>query len=152
MYSCWHCSAEPLSSSPNTGCSDVSKTTDGLVGRPEAMLQILPLCFMEIPYNIALVFLPLCSNYAPFIPQFRRTFNRYFYTRLPHGARCTGIFLLRVKSDTFGTLSLSRTVDTEVSFSSPSLTFNLWLESVNTLLEHATYATNARWVAIVCFN
>ena len=61
--------------------------------------------------------------------------------RLPHGAGFTATFLLHTKSDTFGASSLSRIVDTEVSFSSPSLMFDLWLKSVNTLLEDAILLT-----------
>ena len=82
------------------------------------MLQILSIMLFENPIKFTLlcsVFLPLCSDYAPFIPS---TFTHNVYH-----VRFTATFLLHAKSTTFRALSLFRIVGVEVGFSSPSLTF-----------------------------
>ena len=112
--------------------------------RPEAiMLQILSIML----FGNSIKFTQLC---APFTPQLNFFLFVLLHIPIPHGAEFTATFLLRAKSNTFGTLSLSRIVGAEVGFSSPSLTFNLWLESVNTLLEDATLLMVERCITILC--
>ena len=80
------------------------------------MVQILPIMLFGNSIKYALYFshAPLCSVYS------------YFYTYVYSMVLdLLQPFYLHTKSDTFGTLSLSRIVDAEVSFSSPSLTFDL---------------------------